>query len=198
MSPLSDRKKTRRMLLLLGAISLTPFLGSLLLYYFWTPQSFTNYGELITPLALAGVTIPSVDGKAVRIEDLRGNWVFLMADSGHCDDYCQSKLYVMRQIRLTQGKDQFRIQRVWLINDGVRPAPEIETAYRGTLAVLASNDELLARLPASASVRDHIYVVDPFGNLMMRFPRNADPQKMKRDIDRLMKLSGGWVQTGRQ
>src|SRR5207253_8617526 len=80
MSPLSDRKKTRRMLLLLGAISLTPFLGSLLLYYFWTPQSFTNYGELITPLALAGVTIPSVDGKAVRIEDLRGNWVFLMTD----------------------------------------------------------------------------------------------------------------------
>jgi hypothetical protein len=197
MSRLSDRKKTRRMLLLLGAISLTPFLGSLLLYYFWTPQAFTNYGELVTPTALADVTIPSMHGKALRIEDLRGNWVFLMADSGHCDHYCQSKLYIMRQIRLTQGKDQFRIERVWLIPDGVQPAPDIETAFRGTITVLASNDQLLARLPAADSVRDHIYVIDPFGNLMMRFPRNADPQKMKRDIDKLMKMSGGWMQTGK-
>jgi hypothetical protein len=197
MSPLSDPKKTRRMFLLLGAISLTPFLGSLLLYYFWTPQSFTNYGELIPPMALAGVTIPSIDGKSLRIDDLRGNWVFLMADSGRCDDYCQSKLYVMRQIRLTQGKDQYRIERLWLIPDGARPAPELEAAYRGTRTVLASNNELLARLPASDAVADHIYVIDPFGNLMMRFPRNANPQKMKRDIDKLMKMSGGWVQTGR-
>jgi len=186
------------MLLLLGAISLTPFVGSLLLYYFWKPQSFTNYGELITPMALAGVTIPSRDGKSFRIDELRGSWVFLIADSGQCDDYCQSKLYVMRQIRLTQGKDQFRIERVWLIPDGVRPPPEIEAEYHGTRAILAANGEFLARLPASDSVRDHIYVLDPFGNLMMRFPRNADPQKMKRDISKLMKMSGGWVQTGKQ
>jgi cytochrome oxidase Cu insertion factor (SCO1/SenC/PrrC family) len=184
------------MLLLLGAISLAPFVGSLLLYYFWKPQSFTNYGELITVVPLAGTAIPAKDGKLFRIDDLRGNWVFLTADSGKCDDYCQSKLYVMRQIRLTQGKDQERIERVWLIPDGVRPSPDVEAEYRGTRMILSVNGDFLARLPASDSPRDHIYVIDPFGNLMMRFPRNVDPQRMKKDVNKLMKVSGGWIQTG--
>ena len=184
------------MLLLLGAISLAPFAGSVLLYYFWTPQAFTNYGELIGPAPLAGVTVPARDGSPLRIDDLRGKWVFLMTDSGQCDDYCQSKLYLMRQIRLTQGKDQERIERVWLITDGVRPAAGIDAEYRGTRAILSANQDFVSRLPATESPRDHIYVLDPFGNLMMRFPRNAEPQKMKKDIGKLMKMSGGWIQTG--
>ena len=185
------------MLLLLGAISLAPFVGSLLLYYFWKPQTFTNYGELIAVVPLAGVTIPTRDGKPFRMDELSGNWVFLATDSGGCNDYCQSKLYAMRQIRLTQGKDQDRIERVWLIADGVRPQPGIEVEYRGTRIVMLAADDFLARLPAPASPREHIYVIDPFGNLMMRFPRNVDPQRMKKDVSRLMKLSGGWIQTGK-
>ena len=196
MSNIPERQKTRRMLLLLGAISLAPFVGSLLLYYFWKPQTFTNYGELIAVAPLAGVTIPARDSKPLRFDDLRGNWIFLMADSGHCDDYCQSKLYVMRQIRLTQGKDQERIERVWLIPDGVRPPPGIDVKYQGTRTILLATEDFLARLPASDSPRDHIYVIDPFGNLMMRFPCNVDPQRMKKDVDKLMKISGGWIQTG--
>ena len=185
------------MLLLLGAISLAPFAGSLLLYYFWKPQNFTNYGELVAVVPLAGVTISARGGEPFRIDDLRGNWVFLMADSGNCDDYCQSKLYVMRQVRLTQGKDQERIERVWLIPDGERPPPGIEVEYRGTRTILSATDDFLARLPAIDSPRNHIYVIDPFGNLMMRFPRNVDPRRMKKDVDKLMKISGGWIRTGK-
>ena len=192
-----DRKKSRRMLLLLGAISLAPFVGSLVLYYFWNPQTFTNYGELIAVAPLAGVTAPVRDGRPFRVDELRGSWIFLTADSGNCDDYCQSKLYVMRQIRLTQGKDRERIERVWLIPDGVRPPPGIEVEYRGTRTIMLADDDFLARLPASGSSSDHIYVIDPFGNLMMRFPRNVDPQRMKKDVDKLLKISGGWIQTGK-
>jgi hypothetical protein len=197
MSKLPDRKKTRRMLLLLGAISLAPFAGSLLLYYFWNPQTFTNYGALISVVPLAGVTIPARDGKSFRIDEMRGKWVLLTADSGNCDDHCQSKLYVMRQIRLTQGKDQERIERVWLISDGERPPPGVEVEYRGTRIILCATDDFLARLPAIDSPRNHIYVIDPFGNLMMRFPPNVDPRRMKKDVDKLMKISGGWIQTGK-
>lgn len=197
MSNAPDRKKTRRMLLLLGAISLAPFVGSALLYYFWKPQTFTNYGELIAIAPLTDVTIPARDNKPFRFDDMRGKWIFLMADSGSCGDSCQSKLYVMRQIRLTQGKDQDRIERVWLIPDGVRPPSGIEVEYQGTRTIMLASDDFLARLPAPDSPRDHIYVIDPFGNLMMRFPRNADPQRMKKDVNKLMKISDGWIQTGK-
>ena len=189
-------QKTRRTLLILGAISLAPFVGSLLLYYFWKPQTFTNYGELIPPVALAGTVIPARHGKLFRVDELRGKWGFLTTDSGNCDDYCQSKLYVMRQIRLTQGKDQQRIERLWLVADGVTPSPAIEAEYKGTRIVLTANQDFLKQLPAPDSPRDHIYLVDPFGNLMMRFPREVDPRRMKKDIERLMKVSEGWRQAG--
>ena len=192
-----DRKKTRRMFLLLGTISLAPIVGSLLLYYFWRPQAFTNYGELLAAAPLAGVTIPAKDDRALRIDELRGKWIFLTVDSGNCDDYCQSKLYVMRQIRLTQGKAQERIERIWLVSDGAPPPPGIEAEYRGTRTVLLANGDFLARLPVADSPRDHIYVIDPFGNLMMRFPRNVDPQRMKKDVEKLMKNSSGWIRTAK-
>ena len=194
MSDAPDPKKTRKILLLLGTISLAPFVASFLLYYFWKPQTFTNYGELLEATPLADVAVAGRDGKVFRFDELRGKWVFLMVDSGGCDEYCQSKLYLMRQIRLTQGKNRDRIERLWLIPDGVRPPPGIESQYQGTRQAMVDAGEVSRLLPAPQSARDHIYVIDPFGNLMMRFPRDADPQRVKIDMTKLVKASGGWLQ----
>ena len=185
------------MLLLLGAISLAPFVGSLLLYNFWKPQSFTNYGELLPVTPLADIVVKAQDGPAFRFSELRGKWAFLMVDAAACDDYCKSKLYLMRQIRLTQGKDQERIERLWMITDGKQSPPELAAQYAGTREIRVQGDGFVRTLPAVASVSDHVYVIDPFGNLMMRFPRDADPQRVKKDIGKLMKASSGWVQTGK-
>ena len=76
----------------------------------------------------------------------------------------------------------------------MRPAPGIETQYQGTRQFIGDADQILRLLPAPRSARDHIYLVDPFGNLMMRFPRDADPQQMKKDVTRLVKVSSGWLQ----
>ena len=183
------------MLLLLGAISLAPFIGSLLLYYFWKPQSFTNYGDLLPVTPLADVAVAGQDGPAFRFSELRGKWAFLIVDSADCDEYCKSKLYLMRQIRLTQGKDRERIERLWLITDGRQPAPDLVAQYAGTREIRMQGDEFLRKLPAVKSAIDHVYLVDPFGNLMMRFPRDANLQRVKKDISKLMKASSGWVQT---
>ena len=197
MSEKPDPKKTRRMLLLLGAISLAPFVGSLLLYWFWKPTSFTNYGELLPVTPLEQVVIPAKDGAAFRVSELRGKWVFLMADAAPCDDNCKAKLYLMRQSRLTQGKDQERIERVWLVTDQGTPSAALVSEYAGTRVLEATDDALVRRLPAAASPTDHVYVVDPLGNLMMRFPRDPDLTRVKKDVTRLIKASSGWVQTGK-
>lgn len=199
MSEVPDPKRTRRMLLLLGTISVAPFVASLLLYLFWTPRSFTNYGELLPVTPLSGTAISTRDGAPVRIDELRGKWAFLMVDQGGCDEYCRSKLYLMRQIRLIQGKDRDRLERLWLITDDVAPEHALMAEYQGTRLIRIGPDEPFAsRLPAAASPRDHIYLIDPLGNLMMRFPRDADPQRVKKDVSKLLKVSGGWRQTGQQ
>lgn len=183
MSEERRRRAARHNLIALAAVAVLPLVGSWLLYRYWQPTRFANYGELIEPLSLEETRAPQA------LRGLRGKWVFLMVDSGKCDEYCQRKLYVMRQVRLTQGKYRERVERAWLVDDGRAPAAELLDRYRGTRVVDAQGSELLTRLPVSGALRDHIYVVDPLGNVMLRYPRDADPSRIKQDINRLLEVS---------
>jgi hypothetical protein len=137
----------------------------------WSPGAPSNYGELLTPTLVAG------------LEALRGKWVLVMFDASACDARCEQKLYYMRQVRRAQGKDMSRVERLWVITDGARPREEILPGIEGTrLAVLSEKE-----FPGKAV--DHIYLVDPLGNLMMRFPRDPDPSRMIKDLQRLLRYS---------
>jgi cytochrome oxidase Cu insertion factor (SCO1/SenC/PrrC family) len=158
-------------------------------YYVWRPTTFTNYGELIAPTPIADATLRQPNGNELKLDAFKGKWVFLMVDSGSCDEFCQRKLYDMRQVRLTQGKDMDRIERAWLIDDNLQPSSAVASEYAGTHMLSAQGSPLLSQLPADRSVRDHIYIMDPLGNLMMRYPRDADPNKIKQDVVKLLKVS---------
>jgi hypothetical protein len=183
MSDDARRRSARRNLIALAAVALFPFVGSLVLYLFWKPGAHVNYGELIEPLPLAQAAAPA------QLQALRGKWVFLMVDAGSCDDYCRRKLYVMRQVRLTQGKDMERIERAWLVQDPAAVPADVLRDYAGTHLIDAGGNGLIARLARAGSPRDHLYVVDPLGNVMLRYPRDPDPSQVKKDIARLLRAS---------
>jgi cytochrome oxidase Cu insertion factor (SCO1/SenC/PrrC family) len=174
---------------LIAAVAVAPMLAAYALYYSWRPTAFTNYGELITPTPIANIVVRQPDGSEFRLDAFKGKWVLLMVDAGSCNEFCRRKLYDMRQVRLTQGKDMDRIERAWLVDDNGQPTEAIIAQYAGTHIVAAQGSPLLSQLPAGGSIRDHIYVVDPLGNLMLRYPRGADPSRMKKDIIRLLKAS---------
>ena len=50
---------------------------------------------------------------------------------------------------------------------------------------------------AGRALEDHLYLVDPRGDWMMRAPADPDPAKLKRDIDRLLRASASWDTAGR-
>jgi hypothetical protein len=183
MSDEARRRSARRNLIALAAVALFPFAGSVVLYLLWTPTAFVNYGELVTPLPIAEAAAPEA------LRSLRGKWVFLMVDGGGCDAYCRRKLYVMRQVRLTQGKDMERIERAWLLDDASVTAAAVLNDYAGTRVIEAAGNPLITRLAPVGSARDHLYIVDPLGNVMMRYPRDADPSRIKKDVTRLLKAS---------
>lgn len=109
-------------------------------------------------------------------------------DGGACNAACRSKLYYMRQVRVAQGREQERIERLWLVLDKARPAAGLLKQYDGT-AVVSVNAGIRAQFPAAGRPEDSIYLVDPLGNLMMRFPKNPDPRGMIKDIKHLLKAS---------
>ncbi|HSG77069.1 MAG TPA: cytochrome C oxidase subunit I [Burkholderiales bacterium] len=176
--PSDPLKRGRVKLALLGLFFAAPFALAWLAYWLdWAPGTTSNYGELISPpLPLAGAPL----------ERLRGKWVLVTLDGAACDAYCERKLYFMRQLRRAQGKNQERVERLWLLTSGTRPGPKLLQAIEGTHVEPAGT--LAARFPGAVS--DHIYVVDPLGNLMMRYPREPDPSRMLKDLQRLLKVSG--------
>lgn len=194
----NGKRRSNLTLWLILAVCLFPFIGSIALYLFWRPDSFVNYGDLVQPVVpLAQLVVLEQNGTEFRFEDLHGKWVFLMVDNGDCDDYCQMKLYWMRQVRLTQGPDQERIKRLWLVRDGKRPRPEVLNEHAGTREVLIADPAILAKLPGYENAVDYLYVVDPLGNLMMRYPRDLDPNRMKKDVSKLLRISKGWREVSR-
>jgi hypothetical protein len=186
----SDQRKSRRMILLVGAVCLAPFLASFALYFFWQPEGRINYGELVEGVVLpTGVLAPNAGGKPFDFAQVRGRWVFVTVDSGACDDYCQKKLWKMRQVRLTQGKYLERIERVMLVNDAQNVRPALSKEYEGMWIAGAQDSAILRALPYRDLQRDHIYMVDPLGNVVLRYPRDADPSRMKKDLTRLLRVS---------
>lgn len=187
-APKAIRKSRRTIILLLVAMC-TPFIASYLLYFWEVRPASINYGELLPVKPVAGTGLNLLDDTIFRIRQLRGKWVLLSVDSGKCDEQCRKKLYYMRQVRLVQNKEMNRIERLWLIDDDEAPDPQIFKEYKDSWFVKAKNSEILGAIPAKVSQHDHIYLIDPMGNLMMRFPKDPDPAKMVKDLKRLLQVS---------
>ena len=161
----------RNKLVWVAAVCVAPLvLGTAAYWMGWSPGAPSNYGELIPP-------------RLTPLDEFRGKWVLVTFDAGACDAYCERKLYVMRQVRRAQGKDMERIERLWVLTDAGKPRADVLAASEGTRISRDGN----VGFPGNPA--DHIYVVDPLGNLMMRFPRDPEPGRMIKDLSRLLKAS---------
>jgi hypothetical protein len=100
------------------------------------------------------------------------------------------------------GKDKDRLDWVWLINDGTPVPDAIQPALHEATVLRVSPSALAHWLEPQAehALPDHLYLVDPFGHWMMRFPPFLDTDtasKAKRDLDRLLRASSSWDKAGR-
>lgn len=184
------RSRGRWPLYVLIAVCLAPVAASYVAYYVWQPSARVNYGELLRPQRpLPALDLSELDGTAVDAAILRGRWTMVMANPANCVRSCRDRLWKMRQVRLTQGKDGDRIQRVWFVTDKAPLEILLMREYQGTQFLRADSAQLRRFLPAGDDLTDHIWLIDPLGNLMMRWPKDPDASRMKRDLSRLLKAS---------
>ena len=180
---------SRKTLWLVAAVCIAPFIASFAAYYFYQPEGRVNYGTLMDARQLPQAELTLAGGGNFSLKQLEGKWLFLVVDDAACDAYCEKKLWQIRQVRKTQGKYPERIERVWLITGQGEPGQRLLGEYEGTWLVRAAGSKLLDALPFDGGVADHIYLVDPLGNLVLRYPRDADPSRMRKDLERLLKVS---------
>jgi hypothetical protein len=181
-------------------VSASPVIASYFTYYVIRPEGRRNYGDLIDPQrplpAFAGV---DMSGRAVPLNRLKDQWLLISVADSACDDTCQKHLYQQRQLREGLGKEKDRLDWVWLRTDNAPMADPLKAATASATVMHVDPQALASWLQPAAGHRlsDHLYVVDPIGNWMMRFPADADPKKVKGDLDRLLRASAFWDQAGR-
>ena len=170
-----------------------PLIFSYFTYYVIKPSGRTNYGELIDPRAhpIPALGTVGLDGKPLALDAYKGKWVMLQVSPGECAQACKDQLVAMRQLRLMQGKDMERVERVWLITDEAPLDTMLMRVIDGTRFLRVKPEAVKAWLPVEqgGDINQHMYLIDPLGNLMMRFPAKAEPQKVKKDIGKLLKAS---------
>jgi len=193
----------RRTMFLILLVCALPVIASYLTYYFVRPNGRINYATLIEPQRpLPGLEIvPARDlsERFVPLTILKGQWLLVVVGPGNCDRIkaCEERLFMQRQLREMAGAERDRIVKVWLVDSPEPIAPALLSAVqaRPEVKVLRVDRTALAQWLQPAfgrALEDHIYIVDPLGNWMMRAPVNPDPMKLKKDIERLLRGSAWW------
>ena len=178
----------RAKLVALGALFAAPIVASVIAYNVVEPTVTSNYGELLLPPAqVTSQRLESLGGGPFRFGELAGKWVMVASDSGECAANCRDKLEAMRQVRLALGREAGRVERVFVVDDVRRPDAAAFQEFEGTR--LAGTPTGLVLPAGAANDRAHIYLVDPNGNVMLRWPAGADRKRMLGDLKRLLKAS---------
>ena len=194
----------RLKMLLILLVCAAPVVASYFTYYVIRPQGGgTAYSALVDPAPLPALATIDMQGRPVPLPSLKGQWLLVVVGpAGTCDAACEKRLYLQRQLREMTGRERDRIDKLWLVTDDAPMAPALAAALAATPAMQvlrAPRDAVAAWLKPAAghALEEHLYLVDPRGDWMLRAPADPDPAKLKRDIDRLLRASASWDQPGR-
>ena len=124
-----------------------------------------------------------------------------------CDDGCVRNLYHLRQVRLALNQRKDRVRRVAVVRSPDQLGEALLAEHRGLVVVggpTEARDGLVEQLrtrarrrpgrpdgsdPGGAAPLDGIWLLDPNGNLVLRFAPDLDPRNMLKDVKHLLKVS---------
>jgi hypothetical protein len=200
--PVNVRGRLKMLFILF--VCAAPVLASYFMYYVVRPEGRRNHGELITPqrpLPAFNVTTP--EGSVLPLSGLKDQWLLISVANANCDELCQQHLYFQRQLRESLGREKDRLDWVWLVSDNAPIPAVLEPALKDATVLRIDPSDLAQWLqPApEQALSNHLYLVDPLGNWMMRFPAAMDAAgagKAKLDLERLLRASSSWDKAGRQ
>ncbi|MEO0574061.1 MAG: hypothetical protein AAF004_01270 [Pseudomonadota bacterium] len=175
--------KGRWQLLGLALVFFGPLLAAYFLYFSDSlDRDSVNYGELLSPPV-------SLDAKLHFDTGLRGRWTLWVMPGQRCDKACTDALVTISQVRLATGREIDRIERALLVS-GDDALVANSDAHPG-LHVFARNGHLGNAVATALDplTMGHIYIMDPLGNVMMRYPFAPERKPMLGDLKKLLKFS---------
>jgi hypothetical protein len=175
---MNPKLKARLFVVLIFIICAAPIALSFLTYYVWKPQNRMNYGELLQPA-------PASPTASATSNPYQGKWVLLLVDGPDCAAACEKHLYAMRQTAIAMVMKKEKLAQVWVITPPGAPSPELLTRYPDT-NLLVHDLAWLPQLPQP--VMGRIFLLDPNGVPVLRYPEDPDVKRMMKDLGRLLDI----------
>ena len=187
-----DRARNRTLLLVLLVLFFGSMLAAgLLRFSGWRPQSMKNHGELLQPPGdLREVAMRQVDGGQYRWNPAKRTWRIALAPPAGCASECDKLAREINTVWQLFGKDANDVDVLWICPQAqARCDLPAGVARPTTLRLLHSSPELRASLPRVEDPRGvPVYVIDPYGFVILRYPPGFDPSGLRTDLARLLKL----------
>lgn len=160
-------------------------------WFDWQPGSMRNHGELVQPVVaiddfeVSGLT---VDSAAITREALLDRWMLVYFHPTDCDNDCLENLYWLRQVRRAQDRHQPDVGLVLAGPESVGPDTVSDVlALAGDFLILSGpeHEAFWSQLPVNG-VNAAFFILDPAGNIILRYPDDADHNGIRRDLRRLL------------
>lgn len=196
----SITRQNRKTIVLLLLAFIAPAIIAWMQFKFEIFSSGTkNYGEFITPpIVLEQFNLTSVDGSPFTLKNIKRNWHLVYLGYGACKEKCRDRLSMMHQSRMAQGKGMSRVRLIYISMDEIEKgqAKELTSTY-SRLSVLTGSDEQLKKIGSlfgAQAIKDIrtdnlIFMIDPLGNLMMKYKDDVRLIGIIKDLEHLLKVS---------
>ena len=152
--------------------------------------STSNYGKFVNQIVSINniLYIDSLNNK-INSNVLNGKWTLIYYIDKHCDSLCFNNIYLLRQINTALGKDMNRVQRILLINEDKTNTDVIQKTYPHLLIIKNKLNELHNIIKSIKNDNANIFIVDPIGNVVLKYNQNFNGKKLLKDLKKLLKLS---------
>ena len=180
--PPTTRRRGRLQLVLILLLTVGPMVLATGMYKlkFWLPESRSYHGELLgngQSRAALGVTADEQ------------RWQLLVTAPQACAADCQQLVYLARQLQIGLGRDASRASHA------LAAAQPVDAAYAATLQLeYPQLQRYTLDLPtytqgAEGNGAAQLWIIDPHGNLVLRYGPGVIGKDVLNDLRLLLKLS---------
>ncbi len=196
-NPIAGKKRNPYTVWFVVLAFIAPVVLAYIMFFFVDVKSFVNHGEILNPIVhIRSFELKDENNEIIPEGELTYKWRIISFIGKDCDQQCESRLFDSRQIHTSLGKNQHRLIRMFV---------HLEPAGESLSALIAEKHSNITRVNGDATIiinalgdniRDNasiqnneIYIMDPMGNVMMRFTQEQPNKEFLHDLKKLLKAS---------
>ncbi len=196
-NPIANSKRNPYTVWFVVIAFIAPVVLAYIMFFFVDVKSFVNHGEILKPIVhIASFKLKDENNEIIPQDDLTYKWRLISFVGKDCDEQCETRLFDTRQIHTLLAKNQHRLMRMFV---HLEPAGDsllklIEQTHPNVIHVNGDADTIIDALgvnvrEAAGIMNNETYIMDPMGNVMMRFTQDQPNKEFLYDLKKLLKAS---------